>query len=99
MLLGHYLKRGLSKAEIAQEIGVSRRTVHHWIATAQFERELDEVPVRYAPRPPVTRKIAICRVPRAVPGTTDGRLTRWTLRLTTVLSHRLRFTKGDFGCF
>ena len=30
VLLRHYLERGLSKAEIARELGVSRRTVYHW---------------------------------------------------------------------
>jgi len=29
MLLRHYLKRGLNKAEIARELGVSRRTVYN----------------------------------------------------------------------
>src|SRR5512143_1400740 len=57
VLLRHYLERGLSKAEVARELGVSRRTVYHWIATGQLERELDEAPVRYAARPPVVRKI------------------------------------------
>jgi transposase len=57
VLLRHYLERGLSKAEVARELGVSRRTVYHWIATGQLERELDESPVRYAARPPVERKI------------------------------------------
>ena len=57
VLLRHYLERGLSKAEIARELGVARRTVYHWIATGQLERELDEAPVRYAARPPVERKV------------------------------------------
>ena len=57
VLLRHYLERGLSKAEIARELGVARRTVHHWIATGQLERELDEAPVRYTARPPVERKV------------------------------------------
>ena len=57
VLLRHYLERGLSKAEIARELGVARRTVYHWIATGQLDRELDEAPVRYAARPPVARKI------------------------------------------
>jgi len=57
VLLRHYLERGLSKAEIARELGVARRTVHHWIATGQLERELDESPVRYTARPPVERKV------------------------------------------
>jgi transposase len=55
--LRHYLERGLSKAEIARELGVARRAVYHWIATGQLERELDEAPVRYAARPPIERKV------------------------------------------
>jgi transposase-like protein len=35
VLLRHYLERGLSKADIARELGVSRRTVYHWIESAQ----------------------------------------------------------------
>jgi transposase len=31
--------------------------VYHWIATGQLDRELDGAPVRYTPRPSVTRKI------------------------------------------
>ena len=57
VLLRHYLARGLSKAEVARELGISRRTVYHWIATGQLDRELDEAPVRYTPRPAVVRKI------------------------------------------
>ena len=37
--------------------GVARRTVYYWIASGQFDRELDEAPVRYAARPPIARKI------------------------------------------
>jgi len=57
VLLRHYLERGLSKAEVARELGVSRRAVYHWIESGQLDRELDDAPVRYAPRPPVARKI------------------------------------------
>jgi transposase len=31
--------------------------VYHWIESGQLDRELDDAPVRYAPRPPVARKI------------------------------------------
>ena len=57
VLLRHYLERGLTKAEVARELGVSRRTVYNWIATGQLDRELDDLPVRYSPRPPVARKL------------------------------------------
>jgi len=31
VLLRHYLERGLTKAEVARELGVSRRSVYNWI--------------------------------------------------------------------
>jgi transposase len=57
VLLRHYLEQGLTKAEIARTLNVSRRTVYHWLATGQLERELDNEAVRYRPRAPVARKI------------------------------------------
>jgi transposase len=57
VLLRHYLERGLTKAEVARELGVSRRSVYNWIEAGQLDRELDEAPVRYSPRPAVARKI------------------------------------------
>jgi transposase len=57
VLLRHYLEQGLSKAEIARSMGVSRRTLYHWIDTGQLERELDNGPVRYTARPAIARKI------------------------------------------
>lgn len=57
VLVRHYLEQGLSKAEVARQLGVSRRTVYHWIETGQLDRELDDATVRYAPRPLVARKI------------------------------------------
>jgi transposase len=57
VLLRHYLEQGLTKAEIARSLKVSRRTVYHWIETGQLERELDNEPARYTPRAPVVRKI------------------------------------------
>jgi transposase len=57
VLLRHYLEQGLSKTAIARTLHVSRRTVYHWITTGQLDRELDDGPVRYTPRPAVARKI------------------------------------------
>ena len=50
VLLRHYLEQGASKAEVARRLGVSRRTVHRWIASGQLDRELDDEAVRYGPR-------------------------------------------------
>lgn len=57
VLLRHYLQQGLSKAEIARALDVSRRTAYHWIETGQLDREPDNEAVRYKPRPPVQREI------------------------------------------
>ena len=57
VLLRHYLEQGLSKTAIARTLHVSRRTVYHWIDTGQLDRELDDGPVRYTPRPPAACKI------------------------------------------
>ena len=35
-------EEGASKSEVARRLGVSRRTVHRWIASGQLDRELDE---------------------------------------------------------
>ena len=50
MLLRHYLERGLNKAEIARELGVSRRTVYNWIDGGQLNRDLDNAAVQYTGR-------------------------------------------------
>ena len=57
VLLRHYLEQGLSKAAVARLAGVSRRTVHRWIAAGQLDRELDEERVRYGPRRPQSSKL------------------------------------------
>jgi transposase len=57
VLLRHYLERGLSKAEIARELGVSRRTVYHWVEGGQLDREVDNTAVQYTPRSAVPCKI------------------------------------------
>ncbi len=57
VLLRHYLEEGASKAEMARRLGVSRRTVHRWIASGRLDRELDDEAVRYGPRRPVPSKL------------------------------------------
>jgi len=47
----------VGKADLARKLGVSRRTVYHWIETAQLDRDLDDEAVRYSPRPPVSTKL------------------------------------------
>jgi transposase len=57
VLLRHYLEQGLSKTEVARSLGISRRTLYHWIHGGQLDRDLDNAPVRYKPRAGVARKI------------------------------------------
>ncbi|MBF2754993.1 MAG: transposase [Gammaproteobacteria bacterium AqS3] len=57
MLLRHYLEQGVGKTELARRFGVSRGTIYHWIQTGQLDRDLDNAPVSYTPRPPVPRKL------------------------------------------
>jgi transposase len=56
VLLKDYLDQGLSKMAIAERLGISRRTVYHWISTGQLERDL-AADVAYRPRPPVPTKL------------------------------------------
>ena len=42
VLLRHYLEQGIPKAVLAAQLGVSRRTIHHWITTGQLDRDLDD---------------------------------------------------------
>lgn len=53
MLLRHYLELGMSRSAIAEQLGISRRTLYYWIDSGQLDRELDEEAVRYGPRPVV----------------------------------------------
>lgn len=57
VLLRHYLEQGVKKAELARRLGVSRRTIYHWLSTGQLERDLDAEAVHYGPRPPVATKL------------------------------------------
>lgn len=57
VLLRHYLEQGLTKTAIAEKLGVDRTTIYRWIRSGQLDRDLDEDPVRYAPRAPVPWKL------------------------------------------
>ena len=50
--LQHLLEQGLGKRAIAEQLGVSRRTVHHWIATGQLTCVIETTVARTStPRP------------------------------------------------
>ena len=66
MLLRHYLDQGVPKAEIARHVGVSRRTVYHWIENGQLDRKLDAEPVRHGPRRQAPSKLDPYKAIRAV---------------------------------
>ena len=38
-LMRFYLDQGLSKAETARQVGISRRTLYNWIAAGGLERD------------------------------------------------------------
>src|SRR3982751_5794411 len=57
MLLRHYLEQGTSKSTLARHLGVSRDTIHRWIRAGDLDRDLDDEPVRYGPRAPVSTKL------------------------------------------
>ena len=51
VILQHLLDLGLKKRAIAEQLGVSTRTIHHWIASGQLWRVVDGATVRTsAPR-------------------------------------------------
>jgi transposase len=50
VLLRHYLDLGLKKTVIAQQLGVNRRTIHHWILSGQLDREIDAATPRRSAR-------------------------------------------------
>jgi transposase len=57
VLLRHYLEQGMTRTALAEKLGISRRTLYHWVKTGQLDRDLDHEPVHYKARPPVPRKI------------------------------------------
>lgn len=57
VLLRHYLDEGMGKTELAEKLGISRRTIYHWIETGQLDRDMAADRVCYGPRPPVATKL------------------------------------------
>jgi transposase len=57
MLLRHYLEQGMSKRAIARKLKISRDTLYRWIREGALERDADEQPLQYGPRPPVPTKL------------------------------------------
>lgn len=54
--LRHYLEEGYTQTEIAERLGISRRTIYRWIRSGQLDRDLEEPP-HYGPRPAKPRKL------------------------------------------
>jgi transcriptional regulator with PAS, ATPase and Fis domain len=46
VLLREYLEQGWSKSALAEKLGISRRSVYHWIGTGQLECDMDAEAVR-----------------------------------------------------
>ena len=46
VLLREYLEQGWTKSALAEKLGISRRTVYHWIGTGQLDRDMDAEAVR-----------------------------------------------------
>ena len=57
MLLRHYLDEGMNKRALARKFGISRDTLYRWIRDGDLDRDLDEHPVQYGPRPSVATKL------------------------------------------
>ena len=57
VLLRHYLERGISKASMARDLGVDRRTIYRWIEAGELDRERDVEGVLYGPRAPRSTKL------------------------------------------
>jgi transposase len=57
MLLRHLLESGMSKRAIARKLGMSRDTLYRWIREGDLDRDLDEQPVQYGPRPLLPTKL------------------------------------------
>ena len=88
----NYLDQGVPKAEIARRVGVSRRTVYHWIETGQLDRELDAEPVRYGPRRRAPSKLDPYKA------VIDDRLATYPKLSATRLYRELRESGYDGSC-
>ena len=91
VLLRHYLEQGLSKVEVAARLGISRRTVYYWVNSGQLDRELDDEPVRYKPRPAVARKVNAFR------GVIETRLSEYPKLSAVRLFDEIRAAGYDGG--
>ncbi|NIP89012.1 MAG: helix-turn-helix domain-containing protein, partial [Gammaproteobacteria bacterium] len=47
----------MSKRAIARKLKISPDTLYRWIRDGDLDRDLDEAPVQYGPRPPVPTKL------------------------------------------
>jgi transposase len=92
VLLREYLEQGWSKRALAVKLGISRRTLYHWIATGQLDRDADDEAVRYRARPAVERKIDAYR------GIIDARLQAYPL-LSAVRLHGEIKSAGYAGSY
>ena len=57
VLLRHYFEQGISKASMARDLGVDRRTIYRWIEAGELDRERDVEGVLYGPRAPRSTKL------------------------------------------
>jgi transposase len=57
VLLRHLLEQDISISEAARQLGVHRATVHRWIEDGLLDTDVDEIKVRYTPRPPLGTKL------------------------------------------
>jgi transposase len=84
VLLREYLEQGWTKSALAEKLGISRRTVYHWIETGQLERDMDAEAVSYKERASVVRKIDPYR------GIIDTRLQAFPLLSAVRLHEEIR---------
>ena len=57
VLLRHYIEQGMSKAAMARDLGVDRRTIYRWIEAGELDRDRDDEVVLYGPRAPKSTKL------------------------------------------